>query len=79
MLDTLVYDGRIEKARNPDLRGDPIIYRQANGVSTIDGLVRHLASVPRGCECLACTTEIEGELCPTMTKWLDEAANRDFA
>jgi DNA-directed RNA polymerase III subunit RPC6 len=78
VLDTLVYDGRIEKARDPFARsGDPVTYRIAHSVSTIESLVRHFTSVPSGCECLACTTRLPGELCPTLSTWLDEAARRD--
>jgi DNA-directed RNA polymerase III subunit RPC6 len=78
VLDTLVYDGRIEKTRDPFARsGDQVMYRVANSISTIESLVRHFTSVPSGCECLACTTRLPGELCPTLSAWLDEAARRD--
>ena len=78
VLDTLVYDGRVEKMRDPYARSsDPMIYRAAHGVSNIDSLVRHFVSVPFGCDCLACTTNLVGEQCPTLKAWLEEAASRD--
>lgn len=78
VLDTLVYDGRVEKTRDAFARGgDAVIYRLANSMSSVDRLVQHYKSVPIGCECLSCMTGIAGELCPTMTAWLDEACSRD--
>lgn len=78
VLDTLVYDGRVEKTRDAFARGgEAVIYRVAHSMSSVDTLVRHYASVPKGCECLACSTGLTGEICPTMSAWLDQACARD--
>jgi len=78
VLDTLVYDGRVEKTRDTLSRGT-FIYRVAAAISSIDLLVRHFTSVPSGCECLACSTDLPNQLCPTMTEWLDQACAREGA
>ncbi|KAL3912547.1 MAG: hypothetical protein SGPRY_008304, partial [Prymnesium sp.] len=78
VLDTLVYDGRVEKTRDAFSRGgDPVIYRLAHSMSSVDLLVRHYTSVPRGCECLACVTNSADDLCPTIAAWLEQACSRD--
>jgi len=74
VLDTLVYDGRLEKSRDPLAPGDDkFSYRLAQQGTMMEGLVKHFTSVPTGCECLACTTDLPGESCPTMSRWLDVA------
>lgn len=78
VLDTLVYDGRVEKTRDTLSRGT-FIYRVAAAISSIDLLVRHFTSVPSGCECLACSSDLPNQLCPTMTEWLDQACAREGA
>ncbi|KAL1510457.1 hypothetical protein AB1Y20_006767 [Prymnesium parvum] len=78
VLDTLVYDGRVEKTRDAFARsGDTVIYRVAHSMSSIDLLVRHYTSVPVGCECLACTTNSTCGVCPTISAWLDQACSKD--